>query len=393
MWHHQPPLYDEPLFISNMPLFNRYGLSATFLREMDNQAPGPLYELMHYPLQAITHMQPPGLRMVNIVLLWCIILFLAIILKRQYNLGWEQALVPALSMMALPVVWPVAGMALTEIPPMCCAMLSVLLLQRALACEGRSWFLLLFTLLAGVALGLAIWGRSPFLVMVPAAGLLLWQQAQRRQRWIIVCLYVSVGLAMSVPVFLIWHGLMPPKQALVTAEGFKIWHGILAFAYGGLLTLIIAPRWFYFNRRIAWLLVATMLILTLLNITLLHYTDTPMTAVVKRIGSNVFVHIFSSLVPPLLATAALYFGVCSLLRTWEERHQPFTLFMLASGFLLLLSCAKITHLFSSRYVAQATPFLVLGMMGFDKISYGKCVRFAIGAGLGLVSLESYFSFH
>jgi hypothetical protein len=172
-----------------------------------------------------------------------------------------------------------------------------------------------------------------------------------------------------------------------------VWHGVLAFAYGGLLTLIIAPQWFYFNRRIAWLLLATVLIFALLNMTLLHYTDTPMTTMVKRIGGNVFVHTFSSLTPPVLATAALYFGICSLLRVWEKRHQPFTLFVLSSGLLLLLSCAKITHLFSSRYVAQATPFLVFGMVGFDKISYGKCIRFAIGAGLGLLSLESYFSFH
>lgn len=394
IWHHQPPLYDEPLFISNMPLFNHYGLSPTFLREMDNQAPGPLYELVHYPLQSITHMQPPGLRLVNIALLWFIILFLALILKRQYNLTWERAMVPALSIMALPVVWPVAGMALTEIPPMCCAMLSVLLLQRAQTYEDRSWpLLLLFTLLAGVALGLAIWGRSPFLVMVPAAGLLLWQHAYSRQRWVMVILYASIGLAMSIPVFLIWHGLMPPKQALVTAQGFKVWHGVLAFAYGGLLALIIAPQWFYFNRRVAWLLLASVVVMLLLNMTVLHYTYAPMTTAVKSVGGNVAMHVYPYLVSPLLATAALYFVVCSAFRAWEKRDDPFTLFMLACGLLLLLSCAKVTHLFSSRYVAQAAPFLVPALIGYDKLTYGKCIRFAAGVCVGLISLESYFHFH
>ena len=391
--HRQAPLYDEPLFISNMPLFNQYGLSRTFLLEMDNQAPGPLYEMVHYPLQSITHMQPPGLRLVNIVLLWIIIILLVRVAMRQWQLSWQQALVPALRLMALPVVWPVAGMALTEIPPMCCAMLSVWLLQRALLLTAKPlWQGLLLSLLAGTALGLAILGRSPFLVMVPASALLLIGHWRNTQRWMLLAIYVLVALAICVPVFVIWKGLMPPKQALVTAGGFKLWHGILAFAYGALLTAIIGPRWFYFSRRILYVLLITWGVLLVLNIFVLHYAFAPMTGGIAALHMPAVTHYYPFVISPVLATVALYFIACTAARAWEKREEPFILFLLASSVLLLLSCAKVTHLFSSRYVAQAAPFLVLVLVGYDKITYGKCLRFAIGLCMGIISLEAYFHF-
>ena len=57
--------------------------------------------------------------------------------------------------------------------------------------------------------------------------------------------------------------------------------------------------------------------------------------------------------------------------------------------LLLATSAKVTHLFSTRYVAQASPFLVFLLAGYDRSGWGRLLRFLIGMAIGYISLETY----
>lgn len=394
VYHKQPPLYDEPLFIPNVYLFEQYGLSKEFLLKINEQAPGPLYQFIHYPLKGITHLQTPGIRLVNTGLLGGMILLLTAIITRLNKVDKKQAFLLALNMMAIPMVWNVSGMALTEIPAMFFATLSVLFLLQALHNQNSSLPLsLLLALLAGVATGLSILGRSPFLIMVPAAGALLTGNFQDRRRWALLAVYAGTALAMCLPVFIIWKGLMPPQQAFTAAGGLSPQHGMLAFAYGALVTFILAPEWFIFNKRILLFMLAAYALLLLANLTVVRFKYAPLYFSLAKVLPIAFMRLYPFIIVPVLAVIAAYFSVCSLVRAWQRRTDPFFLFLFLCAMLMLATNLKVMHLFSSRYAAQAAPFLVLLLLRYDKITYNKFLRAVAGMVIGFLSLETYFHFH
>lgn len=389
--HRQPPLFDEVLFIPNVYLLEKYGLSETFLLQLHNQAPGPLYQFVHYLLQPVTQLQPPGIRLVNTVLLGIMIPVMARIIVLLRKCTFKEAWSYAMAIMAVPMVWQVAGMALTEIPPMFFSTLSILWLLRALHSQqfGRAG---LWALAAGLALGLAILGRSPFLLLVPAAACLLVQHAADPQRWFACCVYMTVAVLVCLPVFLIWRGLMPPQQAMISAGGIRPWHGVLALAYAAMLTFIIAPQWFVRPPRARYIFPAVYLLLFILNYYGWQYVYAPLSATMERVLPAVLMHVYPWLAAPLLMTIALYFLGCCLWQAWQRRGDIFFIFLLSAVLLMLASCVQITHLFSSRYVAQTAPLLVLLLPGYDRPGWQRCLRFAAGMLAGLLSLETYFLF-
>lgn len=391
--HRQPPLFDEALFISNVHLLEQYGLSRTFLLNIDNQAPGPLYQLIHYILRPLTHLQAPGIRLVNTFMLLLIILLLAAIIRKMQRRVKKSVWVPALHIMAVPMVWQVSGMALTEIPPMLFATLSIWLLQLALDyTRKRRGLGILLSLLAGLCLGLAILGSSPFLMIVPSALLLLLESAGERRRRVLVSIYMGVALLCCIPVFVIWGGLVPPKEAVITAGGIVTWHGILAFAYGALLVLIVAPGWFVYNRLVLLALVLLYMILLPMNYYWLHYEYAPLSGALKKIFPAAIMQIYPYLISPLLITIALYFLYTVFLQWMERRTEPFYLFLLMATLLMLATSFKVTHLFSSRHVAQVAPLFIILLAPYIRVNRGQCIRFAAGMIIGLLSLETYFLF-
>lgn len=394
IFHKQPPLYDEPLFIPNVYLFEQYGLSREFLLKINEQAPGPLYQFIHYPLRGITHLQTPGIRLVNTALLGLMILMLTFIIQQLQKVDKKHAFLLALNMMAIPMVWNVSGMALTEIPPMFFATLSILIMLYALRTQESAFPLSLFlALLAGAATGLSILGRSPFLIMVPAAGALLAGRFDDPRRWAILAVYTITALAICLPVFIIWKGLMPPQQAFTAAGGLSIHHATLALGYGALVTFILAPGWFYFNRRIVLFMLAAYAILLVANFSVIRLKYAPLYFSLAKVLPIQFMRLYPYIIVPVLWVIAFYFSICSLIRAWERRTEPFFLFLFLCAMLMLATNLKVMHLFSSRYVAQAAPFFVLLLLSYDKISYNKCLRAIAGMIIGLLSLETYFHFH
>jgi len=391
--HRQPPLFDEPLFIPNVYLLEQYGLSRTFLLSIDNQAPGPLYQLIHYALKPITHLQTPGIRLVNTAMLLLIIILLPAIVRKMQRRVKRNPWLPALHIMAVPMIWQVSGMALTEVPAMLFATLSIWLLQLSLEKTRRKRkFALLLSLLAGLSLGLAILGRTPFLMIVPATLLFFTDTHTSGKLRTLLCLYMIIALACCLPVFIIWGGLMPPKQAVISAGGVVPWHGILSFAYGAAIVAIIAPAWFHFNRLVLLTLILLYVLLLPINYYWLHFEYAPLSEALKKIFPAAFMQIYPYLISPLLATAALYFLYSAFLQGMERRTEPFFLFILFAILLMLATSFKVTHIFSSRYVAQVAPLFIIMLAPYIRTGYWQCGRFAAGMIIGLLSLETYFLF-
>lgn len=391
--HWQPPLSDEAVFLSNVHLLHEYGLSRTFLLNIDKQTPGPLYQFVHYALEPVTHLQTPAIRLVNTSMLLLIILLLTGIIRKMQRRVKKSVWVPALHIMAVPMIWQASGMALTEIPPMFFATLSIWLLQLALDHTHKRGGLGIFlSMLAGLSLGLAILGRAPFVMIVPAALLLLLQSAGEWQRWIAISIYMGVALLCCIPVFLIWGGFIPPKQAVTDTGGLVPWHGILAFAYGALVVLIIAPGWFVYNRPTLLILVLLYFLLLPANYYWLHLEYGPLNEVLTRILPAAVMQVYYYLISPLLMIIALYFVYSTFLQWMERRTEPFFLFILLAVLLMLAGSFRANHFFSSRYVVLTAPLFIILLAPYIQASKGQCIRVAAGMIIGLLSLETYFLF-
>lgn len=389
--HTQPPLHDEPYFLANMDLYREFGFSRDFLLQMEDQAPGPLYQFVHAALQPLTHLDVPGVRLVNVFMLGLAICLLALLMRRMSGLTWKVAFVCALNMMAAPMIWQISGMALTEIPAMLFSFLSVLLLWFALRVPGYPAVVTIIA--AGLLAGLGILGRTPFLALVLAALVMIaWYIRAKRYRQVgLLSLYIVISLAVCLPVFNIWGGLTPPKQAYIS-NGLSLWHGILGFSYAAMVTLIIAPRWFIFSKRIAVGLGITYLVCLTLNLGVFSFTYTPLNKALARVMPPYFMEVYPYLISPFLATLAIYFAICLLIWYRRNEAQPFNIYLLTVVTLLLCSNLAVTHLFSSRYVAQLVPFFLPVLWQAERINGWKTWRYVLGMLLGFLSLETYFNF-
>ena len=149
-------VYDEVYHLPLVDLLNQYGLSYRFLRGTGQSAPGPLYPIIHYIFQPLTNLQAPAVRLVNILLLLLLILVLSLTLQKIFKI--PQPLVSSLTIMGLPMIWVITGMALTEIPAMLLATLAIFLIFIALEKIADNQQMSLG--IAALALLVSVWKRG-----------------------------------------------------------------------------------------------------------------------------------------------------------------------------------------------------------------------------------------
>jgi hypothetical protein len=384
------PCHDEILFINNSHLFEKEGLSASFLKEMKDQAPGPLYQFVHIALKPITGLKPPGIRMVNMGFLLALA---ATLFSFLHQSGKKAALVPlaaGVSLFFVPVIWQIAGLALTEMPALFCAVLSFRMLY-ALSPQQSPAIRWMLVLLSAIMLGLSIIGRAPFMVLLLPYGYFLSLHTKGWDRMGTLVFYSAVAMAFPLPLFFIWEGLVPPHQQYISG-GLNAWHGILAFAYGAIVAFFIAPQWFVsIRRRVFYFLPVAYAALLFLNIRFMGLTYYSLGYTLSRVLPESVMKYYPYALAPLLMLLASYFVVSAAVRFWQHRTHPLQTVMLVSGCLLLASCAGITHLFSTRYVAQAAPFLVLAVSRCFKVDFRQTILAGIGLIIGYFSLITYLN--
>jgi hypothetical protein len=383
-------VFDEVLFPPNVELMEKHGFGKTFLTEMIDQAPGPLYEFVHLPLKGITNLQPRPMRVVNLVLFFTIISVLVLIYRQSENK--QHAIYLSMHIIAITTLWQVAGLVLTEMPAMLFASISFLLGVMILNNQEDSKKVLGYSVLMGITGGMAILGRTPYLVILPAFfGVLILIRFFKLGSISIpkaFLPYAVIALAMIVPIFMIWGGMVPPLQPKV-AGAIQPWHGLLACAYAGVIGFIIYPKWFIYNNTILTILAAAYVFFFTIGLMDLGYEYAPMATTVIRIaGLNAF-NMYVKFISPLLATFGFYFLVCCWYRGKENLNNAMYLFALLASLAILASSAKISHQFSSRYVAQAAPFLVILFAKVDEKDNWRWIRLAIGITMGFLSLNTY----
>ncbi|MDM3847517.1 MAG: hypothetical protein PT119_11260 [Aphanizomenon gracile PMC627.10] len=405
----KPPIFDEIFYVNEVHLINKLGISYQFL--LDSQvAVGPLTAIIHYLLQPITHLQVPYIRLVNFCLL--IGIFFTIISSLKI-LGYVKPHFHAMQMMCLPILWPVSGMCLTEIPAMFFSSLSLHLFLLAFCQEfNDKWkslnqkypIKLLIASLGGLFFSFAILGRQSFLPALLAFPVLLIKHQDigtNKRKYVYSFLFAA--LILPIIVFIIWDGIVPPlhlaKKGYISTETFSIINGFLSFAYAGIMILIVSPKAFILDKK---LLLATIFLSKIIFITNIFY-DFITIVPAKSVASKIFTNsssliIYTKITSGILAIFSLFCLMVIFKMILDHKNDLIYLFLCTYFLLLCATPFKIVHLFSSRYTATTLPIMMLitaKYNSYDNI-YGnlwKPIRLTIGIVVGFLILRSFFDVH
>lgn len=279
-------------------------------------------------------------------------------------------------------------MALTELP----ALFLMLMATTALAFAERRVGVdlpmlgnaVLAYLVAGLCIGLAVMARQTYL---PAIALpLVTAFYSGRPLWL-PAMAVALVVAIVAPVFIAWGGLVPPGQE-VTGGGIVLTHGALSFGYVSIMAWFIAPRFLtpalhpaVFTTIAAGAVIfaaSTELSFLPLRSVLLNFFSDRLVDYIALVGGAIL---------NLLGSIFLYSSIALMRKRWQEAFFStnilFAVIMTGTYF-------GVVHLFSSRYVMMSLPFLLLALQPWLKLGRWAFGRFALGCGLGMLALTSYF---
>lgn len=373
------PVYDEVFYIVGAKMLSKgWAIKGVLLAHNYNLA-GPLYPLLHWVVASVTDFDPWRVRWVNVVLLGISLAALAYTLRRWgYDNVWSRVTMVA----AFPPFWVCTGLALTEIPALTCASLSVATIAWTISQDRRQgrlfdWF---GFALAGMLFGLAILGRQPYL---PAAiGFFCIAAFAPRFRWPAL-IGAAAAVLVPLPVFLTWGGLVAPDARQFAR--ISIDHGTLAFIYLSAAVLLIAPRYYAASWR--WSL-ATALLAGLCAAGFGGLSITVAGSIAKHLPSGLAVA-FQITASALLAGGGAATIVASVFNLWEQRGNWLVILAILLTLGLTSTSLAIGHQFSSRYLITAFPFALLALQPYFTPSRWAALRLLIGAAIGAFALHSY----
>lgn len=388
----RPPFYDEVLYLRDVQVLHEYGPSKEYLLKLTGSA-GPLYSLIHYALEPLTHLQAPVIRLVNIAFLIGMMFFLQ---KTITLLGYPIKYY-SLYCLAVPLTYVVAGLALTEIPAMFFLSAGLYFIIRGENSVRSFYWQLFHMILGGIFLSIAIIGRQPYLVILCALPLLFKDNfvIKWKKKVILVATTLLSSILLPAIVFWTWKGIVPPTDAILYDDIAKAGVSLqpsfffLFTAYFSVLLLIIAPSFYPKWSKKTWFLI---LISTLPIIAINYFTKAflilPFHGVTKEfLSTEESQTAVSVLIGTGLLLFTLYFLITLFKRMISDSSSTLLLFYGTAIVFLGLTCIKITWGFSSRYTAQAIPLLIPFSAYFYKPN--SWFYLSIGILIGVSSLLSY----
>jgi hypothetical protein len=391
----RPVFGDEIFYLNNVTLLKKYGFSSEFFLLLDGSA-GPLHTFIHYIFEPFTRLEAPYVRFISMALLLGTLYFTAAGIrlinpeKKRYSFY----------ILAIPMTYVIGGLALTEIPAIFFLSLSLFFVIKTYrfiseSFSKKAWA---FAAIAGICFGLAILGRQPYLIVIPAFVLLLFSKKNYAKTTLLLILFLFFSCLAPLYLFFTWKGLMPPADAEfytdITGMGssFRFEFFILCLFYFALSLLFIAPSFYFIpkkNNRWVWGSVCILIGILNMYLNLLSYT--PLAFVINKMyPSGNSIQLLSNFLGTGIILLALYFFVNCILHLITNRHEKQLCFFIVALLLIAFSCTKITWGFSSRYAAQAIPLLVFTGSYFYKQSNWNYLRIIAGVAIGTTSLISYF---
>jgi hypothetical protein len=390
------PIYDEPWFLNTVVLFKQRGFTIDFLREFPG-APGPTFTIVYALVDRVVGLTFPWSRFISFalliaatVLLWRI---LEVTLASRAPAVTATSPSPALlaaSFTMLPTVGVSAGMILTEMPAALFMVAALSLIGKII--DDKSWRSLSIpaALVCGLAMAAAALGRQNYIVILPCLLLAIrWRSGAPSQRDIVrIALIGAVVLLVTGPVFLLWGGFIPPRSASDGA-GVSLSNGIRSAGYAGAIIALFAPEIYTILIAKKWLAFA----IAIVSIALSFAIDRPIVPLASLLGpllSETMFPIAGIAFNVLLSLMAVSFLVCWASFIWRERANWFIRLCGCTALAGIISNAKISHQFSSRYVFVFLPFVLLAAATAVRSTWHQPVRLALGAGISLGALVSYY---
>jgi len=250
--------------------------------------------------------------------------------------------------------------------------------------------IILFSSLAGVFLGLAAMGRTPYLGLILPMVLVVLHKDFRslKKAASLIVPYFVIPLIFMVPIFIIWGGLVSPNQPIVSG-GFKLWYGVLSFGYGSIIFFLIAPKWFIFNRKIFLAIALTFILAIIYSTWISKDSYYPFIVTIEKFAPSFFVSMYKFTITPILICLAIYFVICAIIHLYTFRDNIIYVFSILSALLIMFSNIANSYQFSSRYVAQAIPFMIIAIVPFENVDRKKCMLAVIAMIIGFFSLNTY----
>lgn len=374
--------YDEQGNLELAYLVVKNGWLHALLSPENPSNAGPLYAAIHLTVSPITHLQPPAIRWVNFYCFLCVVVLLASH-KQTEPLGTR--LLSACTLLAVPFLWPAAGMALTELPALVFFTGFILLFLRLIDSElelSRKAFGL--ALAAGFCLGIAILGRQTYLVVLPVLVMMIFW-VRGKSPAVLVC--IITALAICGWLFALWHGLNPPHYRQPDSS-LSLANLLLSLSYAAAATLFLNPGWLARQRPIVWI------ICTICGSTLAcfarNYGDPPAKSLLIHAFGMQLGLLIGFVIGCALAAIGAVWAWTSFQTFWRERRDPGQVFLLMSLAALVLTPMKITWQFSSRYVVGALGVLYLIIDAPCQSPRYRAARMIFGSILGMAILWSYY---
>jgi hypothetical protein len=377
-------LYDEPFFVKYVKLLHQDGLTPKFLKSLTGTT-GPLYAFVHYLFEPLTNMKPPDLRLVNVFLLF------AVIATTGFSLKIKDYQYPALlstAAIVIPTTWVMGGLALTEMPAIVLVSLSMyILIKQSSSIESSNAYLSLLSIIIGGAfLGLAAWGRQPYILLAGAPCL---ASLQQRKKLLYSLLYAGSACLVFLPLVIIWGGLVPPSHTFVQ-KGISFVNAIFSLAYAGASTFIVMPQ--FFSIVLCRLGIIVTASFVAFNLASGVFNLVPLKALVDRVlVSQTLVEIYSRLCGGMLLSFGALFLFALLRNIYLRRKDYVSSLILICLLIISLSPLFIAHQYSSRYTGMALPFILLAASEHYRVGWFTAVTAIIGIILGALSLHGYFS--
>ncbi len=374
--------YDEPYHLGLAEAVGKSGLQAALTAPDNQSAAGPLFPIIHSTLSSVTKLAAPSVRWVNFICLILVIGMISFTLRNEVsNHPWAGSI----GILAVPFLWPAAGMALTEMPALLaftgflfCFSHILTSKEKEISRKSITW-----AALAGAALGVSILGRQTYLIILPAVAVLVYTVPQKRILWCLCLLITGITCGW---LFLLWGGLLPPSQSVV-GEGLRFDHGILSLSYVAAATLFINPRWMKPGS------LSSVIILSAIAVVVAwltrDYSSPPAKSLLLRFFSEPLARAIGFCIGTFLTGAGLLWGWSAIQKVWHDRFDPWRTFLHLTLLALVAAPVKVSHLFSSRYVVGALGVLVLVTTPSGRDRW-IAARLFLGSSLGGALLWTYY---
>jgi len=372
-------LYDETYFADYVSLLHQEGFTPKFLSSL-NAAPGPLSAVVQVIFEPLTQLRPVAMRLVNVFSLIALALVLVLWLKREGNDYW----VAGCSVLVVPMTWVVAGMALSEMSAMVFVTLSLYLQLRGLDALDKGRTVIPWFLVAGACLGIAVWGRQPYLLLGGIPVLVALMDGRMRMP---VAIFVGTASAIAIPLFVIWGGPLPPSQHSAE-EGLSVVHGLISFGYAGICFILLGARSKWLPSNVVLGLVALTFIANASFGALALY---PVQSMVARFLAPSLMPMYGNFFGSLFLCCGVVFLAILLRMIWESRNDLRRLTVNAGLLCVVASPMFVAHQYSSRYTAMSLPYLILAAQPWRQWRLETGIMAALGCGVGFLSLYGYLS--